>query len=147
MPSTPPAAAAAAVAAAAADAADPAAATRPRGLSFPPSSPGFTSPAKSWRAPLSPLPLPLSLMLLITALAAAAAAAAAAAWWRHGAEVVATCPAADASLHPGMPLVQAQLDELRAELARLAAANEALRAQLSSENVARERERRENNLS
>ena len=71
-----------------------------------------------------------------SALAAAAAAAAAAAWWRHGAEVVATCPAADASLHPGMPLVQAQLDELRAELARLAAANEALRAQLSSENVA-----------
>jgi len=87
----------------------------------------------SWRSPLSPLPLSLSRMLLIAALAAAAAAVA---WWGHGAEVVATCPAADASLHPGIPSVQAQLDELRAELARLATAHEALRAQLSSENAA-----------
>ena len=60
----------------------------------------------------------------------AALAAAAAAWWLQAggyrAQVVATCPAADAALLSGMPSVQAQLDELRAELARLAAAHQTL---------------------
>ena len=97
-------------------------------MGFPPSSPGVAPPAKSWRSQLSPLPLPLLLMI------AALAAAATVAWWLQAggyrAQVVATCPAADAALLPGMPSVQAQLDELRAELARLAAAHQTLLAEL-----------------